>query len=101
MGLELCFGLLVGLVGQSGLRLQRLIDALSNRPARIAGIEPPALREGALAELVLVDPAARWRPKDVALRSKSRNTPFMDHELTGKVLMTVARGRVVFEAGAA
>jgi dihydroorotase len=98
MGLELCFGLLLGLTETSALRLERLIDALSSRPARIAGIEAPALLQGALAELVLVDPAARWRPADAPLRSKSRNTPFMNRELTGKVLMTLAQGRVVFDA---
>jgi dihydroorotase len=98
MGLELCFGLLLGLTETSALRLERLIDALSSRPARIAGIEAPAILQGALAELVLVDPAARWRPADVALRTKSRNTPFMNRELTGRVLMTLAQGRVVFDA---
>jgi dihydroorotase len=98
MGLELCFGLLLGLVGTSGLKLERLLDALSTRPARIVGIEPPTLKEGALAELVLVDPAARWKPESVRLRSKSRNTPFMQRELTGKVLLTLARGTVAHDA---
>ena len=84
MGLELCFGLLLGLVGQDGLELGRLVDALATRPARIVGLEPPALREGALAELVLVDPEARWTlPKLRSLRSKSRNTPFLGRELQG------------------
>ncbi|MEI9950859.1 MAG: hypothetical protein WDO74_18255 [Pseudomonadota bacterium] len=35
-----------------------MIDALSTRPARIVGIEAPRIREGALAELVLIDPEA-------------------------------------------
>ncbi|HWP06739.1 MAG TPA: dihydroorotase [Polyangiaceae bacterium] len=98
MGLELCFGLLLGLVGTSGLKLERLLDALSTRPARIAGIDPPTLKEGSLAELTLVDPAARWKPESVRLRSKSRNTPFMQRELTGKVLLTLARGTVAHDA---
>ena len=101
MGLELCFGLLLGLVGMSGLTLGRLIDALSARPARIVGIDAPSLREGALAELTLIDPSARWKPESVRLHSKSRNTPFMSRELTGKVLMTLARGIVVHDAGGA
>jgi len=97
IGLELCFGLLIGLVGQSGLGLSRLIDALSRRPARIVGIEAPALREGAAAELALVDPQARWVPDVVGLRSKSKNTPFLKRELSGRVLLTLAGGRVVFD----
>ncbi len=98
IGLELCFGLLLGLVGTSGITLERLLEALSTRPARIAGIVPPALKEGATAEFTLVDPAARWKPENVRLRSKSRNTPFMHRELTGKILLTLARGIVVHEA---
>ena len=59
MGLELCFGLLLGLVGKNGLTLGRLIDALSTPAcAASAGFDAPTLREGALAELVLIDPEA-------------------------------------------
>ncbi|HSC88512.1 MAG TPA: dihydroorotase [Polyangiaceae bacterium] len=97
MGLELCLGLLVQLVGQDGLTLPRLIDALSQAPARIAGIEPPTLRENQLAELVLVDPAARWIPAQRKLKTKSLNSPFLQTELSAKVTMTVAHGAVVFD----
>jgi dihydroorotase len=93
--------LLLGLVGQNGLTLGRLIDALSTRPARIAGIDPPTLREGALAELTLVDPEARWSPARGSLRSKSDNTPFWGRELCGQVLCTVSGGRVVFDRAGA
>ena len=98
MGLELCFGLLSKLVGSERLTLGRLVDALSNQPARIAGLPSPSLREGSLAECVLVDPEARWVPEKTALHSKSRNSPFMKHELLGKVELTLARGSLVFDA---
>jgi dihydroorotase len=97
MGLELCFGLLLELVGQDGLTLGRLLDALSTAPAKIAGIAPPSIRENATAELVLVDPERSWVPEREALRSKSRNTPFLKHELRGQVLLTLADGRIVFD----
>jgi dihydroorotase len=98
VGLELCFGLLLGLVGESGITLSRLLDALSNRPARIIGVEPPSIKEGAKAELTLVDPGARYRVEEMPFRSKSRNTPFMKHEMTARILMTLARGKIVFDA---
>lgn len=99
IGLELCFGLLYGLVGQDGLTLARLIDALSQAPAKVVGIAPPRIAEGSIAELVLVDLAAKWSAREAPLRSKSRNTPLLDHGLTGRVLLTLARGQIVFEAG--
>jgi dihydroorotase len=98
MGLELCFGLLLGLVGTSRLTLARLVDALSARPARIAGIEPPRLLEGKTAEFVLADPEARWTPETVKLQSKSRNTPFLRRELRGRIELTLAHGAVVYDA---
>jgi dihydroorotase len=100
IGLELCFGLLFKLVGQSGITLSRLIDALSTRPAQIVGIEAPRIREGARAELVLIDPEATIAVNRIPFQSKSRNTPFMKHELKGKIMLTLARGQIVFEHGA-
>jgi dihydroorotase len=97
MGLELCFGLLLELVGKDGLSLERLIEALSTRPARIAGIEPPRLKPDSVAECILVEPGARWRPRQERLFSKSQNTPFLDRELTGRVLLTCAEGRIVHD----
>jgi dihydroorotase len=98
IGLQTCFGLLLGLVNRGDVPLARLIDALSTAPAKIIGIAPPTIREDALADLVLVDPVARYVISPNHIRSKSHNTPFMNRELVGKVLMTMASGNVVFDA---
>lgn len=97
MGLELCFGLLLSLVRDKAVSLPRLVDALSTRPAKIAGIECPALRAGARANFVLVDPERKWVPSRLALASKSRNTPFLETEITGRVLLTLSEGRIVHD----
>lgn len=98
MGLELCFGLLLGLVGSERLTLARLVDALSTRPAKIAGLTSPRLRTGAVAEFTLVNPESSWIPRQQKLQSRGQNTPFLDRELKGKVLMTLSRGVIVFDA---
>lgn len=97
MGLELCFGLLAQLVGQDGLTLGRLVDAMSQAPARVAGLEVPTIKEGVLAELTLVDPSCPWVPAEHRLKSKSKNSPFMKDELGARVRMTLAGGRIVYE----
>ena len=97
IGLELCVPLLLGLVRDGVLPLSRLVDALTCAPARIAGLPPPRIRDGARADLVLVDPAARWTVDPARLLSKSRNTPFAGREVVGRVAMTVCEGRVVHE----
>ena len=62
------------------------------------GIEAPRIREGALAEVVLIDPEASLMVERLPFQSKSRNTPFMKHELKGKIMLTLARGQIAFEA---
>ena len=97
IGLELCLPLLLGLVRDGILPLGRLVDALTCAPARIAGLPLPRIRDGARADLVLVDTKARWTIDPSRLRTKSRNTPFAGREVTGRVVMTVCEGRVVHE----
>jgi dihydroorotase len=100
IGLELCLPLMLGLVRDGILPLSRLIDAMTAAPARIAGLTLPRLREGARADGVLVDPAARWTIDPSRLFSKSRNTPFAGRTVTGRVDMTVCEGRIVHETRA-
>jgi dihydroorotase len=97
MGLELCFGLLVQLVGSEGLTLARLIDAMSQAPARVIGIAPPSVKLGALAELTLIDPDCKWIPAHTKLKTKSLNSPFLKSELGARVSMTVAHGAIVYQ----
>ncbi len=97
MGLELCFGLLVQLVGQEGLTLARLIDAMSQAPAKVAGIAPPTIKVGQVAEMTLIDPACKWIPGKHKLKSKSKNSPFLSQELGARILLTMAHGAIVFD----
>jgi dihydroorotase len=98
IGLELVVPVLLGLVEGGKLPLARLVDALTRAPSRVVGLDAPSIREGAVAELALVDLAAPFAVDPARLRSKSRNTPWLGKTLTGRVLMTTAGGRVVFEA---
>lgn len=100
IGLELCLPLLLGLVREGALPLGRLIDAMTAAPARIAGLETPRIREGARADVVLVDPAARWTIDPAKLKSKSRNTPFAGRAVHGRVELTMCEGRIVHDTSA-
>lgn len=96
IGLELVVPLLLGLVRDGALPLARLVDALTRAPARIVALEAPSIREGARAELCLVDPEVEHVILAERLRSKTKNTPFLGRTVRGKVMMTLAGGRVVF-----
>jgi dihydroorotase len=97
IGLELVFPVLLDLVRQGKVPLSRLVDALTRAPAGVVGLVSPTLREGAPAELCLVDPERRFTIDPARLRSKSKNTPFLGREVTGAVRMTLAAGKIAFE----
>jgi dihydroorotase len=98
IGLELVVPVLLGLVREGALPLGRVIDALTRAPARVAGLEAPALREGRAAEICVIDAERRFTVRRESLRSKSLNTPFLGKALTGAVALTMASGRIVHDA---
>ena len=98
-GLETAFAALnTHLVGTGLLSLPTLLERMSAGPARAYGLEPPRIAVGAPANLVLLDPNASWRVQEEGFRSLSANSWLLGKTLRGRVRMTVAAGRVAFEA---
>ena len=98
IGLETAFSIGLAAVDAGCLTLAALLAALSTRPAALIG-EERGLRPGAEADLVVFDPAARWRVERGTLASRSANTPLLGMTLPGVVRLTVAGGRVAFDEG--
>jgi dihydroorotase len=98
-GLETAFAALNTHLVEPGLiSLPTLLERMSGGPARIYGLEPPRVAVGAEANLVLIDPDERWTVHGDGFRSRSVNSWLLGQELKGRVRMTVAAGRVAFEA---
>jgi dihydroorotase len=98
-GLETAFAALNTWLVQPGLLgLETLLERMSAGPARIFGLERPRIAVGAPANLVLLSTGAEWKVQADGFRSRSINSWLLGHRLTGRVLMTVAAGRVAFEA---
>ncbi len=100
IGLETALSLGLAAVESGSLELVRLIEAMSTRPASLIG-ETRSLALGSVADLVVFDPAARWRIEASGLASASSNTPLLGMELPGVVRMTVADGRITYRDGLA
>jgi len=64
-------------------------------PARILGLPSGTLKEGAPADLTILDPDAPVVVRASEFQSKGRNTPFEGWELKGKVMATIVAGRIV------
>ena len=72
---------------------QSLAIRMSTKPASIGGyVNHGVIGVGARANLVVIDTEARWKVDRTKSLSKSRNTPFHGHELTGKVTDTFFNG---------
>ena len=98
IGLETALGLAITELVESGiLTLPQLVDRLSVAPARIFNLPGGSLAPGGPADVVVLDPAARWVVDPVVFFSKSRNTPFGGRQLVGRAEVTIVRGQVVFQ----
>jgi dihydroorotase len=98
IGLETALGLAITELVESGiLTLPQLVDRLSVAPARIFNLPGGSLAPGGPADVVVLDPAARWVVDPEAFFSKSRNTPFGGRQLVGRAEVTIVRGQVVFQ----
>jgi dihydroorotase len=99
-GIETALGLALAAVDAGELTLGAAIRALTTGPAAIlAGRLPsPGLLEGRPADLVIFDRSEAWRVEPGSLASKGKNTPLLGRELKGRVLLTVAGGRIAYEA---
>jgi dihydroorotase len=98
-GLETAFSALYTQLVEPGVvPLPTLLERMSAGPARIYGLDTPTIEVGAPANLVLLDLNAVWHVDEGSFRSKSANSWLLGSTLHGRVLQTVARGRVVYSA---
>ena len=99
-GLESAIASMFQLVRDGVIKPMRLVESLSTAPARLLpDYEGGSLKVGRRADVTILDPAAQWILDKEALRSKSHNTPLLGRELTGRPVMTIVGGKIVYELG--
>ncbi len=95
-GLETAFAVLhTELVIPGVLTLETLVERMTSGTEPF-GLEAPSLAAGAPANVVLIDPEAEWTVGEDGYESRSQNSCFAGRKLTGRVLITIAEGRVAF-----
>jgi dihydroorotase len=102
-GIETALGVVLAAVDAELLPLSRALALLTTGPARVLGSAStgrpaPGLVEGAAADLAVFDRSASWTVAPDELASRGKNTPLAGRELQGRVLVTVASGRLAYEA---
>ena len=94
-GLETALSVVAKTMVEPGRLTWRQVAArMSETPARIGRLDGHGrpLAVGEPANLVVIDPAARWTVDAAQSASRSRNTPFAGHELPARVRATFLRG---------
>jgi dihydroorotase len=99
VGLETLLALSLELYHNRHLGLLDLIRLITLNPARILRLPVGRLAVGAPADLVLFDPDQPWQICPDAFLSKSKNAPFDDRPVRGRVRLTIVDGRTIFRHG--
>jgi len=99
VGLESMLPVSLGLERDGVLNMSDLIATMTSNPAKLLKLEAGTLSEGALADICIFDAQEKWMLDRNKLFSKSRNTPWHNREMTGRVVHTIKGGRQVFSKG--
>jgi len=98
IGLETALGLAVTHLVKPGLlSWSDLIEKMSANPAKIMKLEMGTLKKGYPADITVIDPERSWQVNVKKFRSKSRNSPYHGRRLTGRAIMTIVNGKVVYQ----
>lgn len=96
-GLETLLAAALRLYHSGEVALPTLLRPLTVNPAKLFGLPGGRLQQGAPADIILVDLDEPWVVNKDLLRSRSKNSPFDEAKMQGRVLRTLVDGETVFE----
>lgn len=96
VGLETLLPAALRLYHSGDLTIAQLFKALSYNPAKIFNLPGGKMAVGEVADLVLFDANAPFVMDRFSLQSKSKNTPFDEARMQGRVLKTIVAGGEVY-----
>jgi dihydroorotase len=95
IGIETMLSAGLRLVHNSELNLTAFLRATSTRPAELLGLPGGTLKNGAPADVIVIDADEPWVLDPADLKSKCKNTPFDEARMLGRVTRTIVAGRTV------
>lgn len=95
LGLETFLPLCITHLIEPGLLTwSSMIEKMTINPAKVLGIDRGTLISGRPADVTVIDPSIKWTIDKNQSRSKSRNTPFHGHEVTGRAETVIVGGEI-------
>jgi dihydroorotase len=97
IGLETALGVVLKELYHSGkVPLSRIVEMLTIRAAQVFSLPRGTLQPGAIADVTIFDPDNEWTVNPSKFQSKSRNSPFANWQMRGKILATLVAGKTVY-----
>ncbi len=96
ISLQTALPIMLQLVREKIITLERMIELMSVNPAKIIGLAERTIAVNSRADIVVFDPEKEWILCEDSNFSKSKNTPLWNKELKGKVIYTLKEGKIVF-----
>ncbi len=93
IGLETALPIALALVREGRITLSAAIDRLTTGPCRVLSLPGGTLKEGAPADLTVVDPEETFVVRADELHSKSKNSPFIGKTMQGRAVLTLVAGK--------
>ena len=96
IGLETAFALAIThLYHEAGMPLSDIIAKLTINPAKLYNFDRGTLSVGKKADIAIADINEKWIVSENDLKSKSKNSPFIGEELTGRIKYTICDGKTL------
>jgi dihydroorotase len=101
IGLETLLAAALRLYHNGEIGLMPLLRAMTSNPAQLLGLPSGRIAKGAPADLILVDLGQPWVVDKAEIKARSKNSPFDESKMQGRVLLTMVAGKAVYQyAGA-
>lgn len=95
IGLETSVGVILdSLVTDAVISLTQMISLMSVNPRQILRLDPILIKEGAPANLTLLDPEMSWTVDAEQFESLGRNTPFHGNTFKGGAIGAINKGKI-------
>lgn len=97
IGLETAVPLVITeLILKENFSWTEVIAKMTVNPAQIIHENLGVVKPGAVADLTIINPEKKWRLIPERIRSRSKNSPWLNKELTGQVQTTIVAGEIKY-----
>lgn len=86
------------LINKQKFNWLHVLEKLTINPAKVVSEKLGVVKKNAVADVVIIDPKKKWRLTANAIRSKSKNTPLLNKEMTGQIVAAIVDGELKYQS---